>query len=314
MINFLGDAVFFIIGGILSRMGYIRIKKSRLISDIPTSKVRSVAMGLAELKGKARRKFTPLLESRLTRAPCVWFRFLIEVERRDSKGRTYWQKVDGGESSNYFYIEDETGKLLVDPLGAEVILPYDYRYVDLKGSLYNARKVRYTEWYIEEGDDIYVIGTVKKFRDEISEEKELLNERIRQLKSDSAKMKMIDTDGDGIVSPQEWDAAVERLKDKVLEEKIESINSYGDEYSAVVKDDIVVGSPERNHGGEDIFIISDRSEKDLCFRLSLGGYAAFIVGFCIIICSLFSMCGRLWGSGFLLPVIPWEGILSLILS
>ncbi|MDI6735416.1 MAG: hypothetical protein QME42_04345 [bacterium] len=77
--GYIHEIVFILIGPGLFFYGFFKLKKKRLIEDIPTSKIRSVAMGFAEIKGKARQKIP--LKSPLTSADCVYYKFLVEKER-----------------------------------------------------------------------------------------------------------------------------------------------------------------------------------------------------------------------------------------
>ena len=56
--------------------GFKRLRRKRLIENIPTSTIRGLAMGLVELYGEARTK-TPL-KSPLTKADCVLYMYKIE--------------------------------------------------------------------------------------------------------------------------------------------------------------------------------------------------------------------------------------------
>src|SRR6266705_1201454 len=100
------------VGGGLILYGFTVLHEKRLVEDVPASKARSVAMGLAEVKGAARTKAP--LASPITGLPCVYYRYLIEEERSGSRGNDRWVTIDKGESTQPFYVEDETGRILVD--------------------------------------------------------------------------------------------------------------------------------------------------------------------------------------------------------
>ena len=95
----------------------------RMVMDTPTSKVRSAAQGYVELKGVAKPLDHPV-QAALTSKPCVWYEYVIEKEvvHYDSKGRrtTSWEVVDSHLSSHLFYLEDDTGRVIVYPLSANV--------------------------------------------------------------------------------------------------------------------------------------------------------------------------------------------------
>ena len=50
--------------------------------------------------------------------------------------------------------------------------------------------------------------------------RERVVERLRELKLDSGKMQRFDTDGDGRISPEEWEAARDQVQQEVLRESL----------------------------------------------------------------------------------------------
>ena len=109
-------------------------RKQRLIDDIPTCKTAGVFIGLVEVKGTAESE-SPLT-SYLDESACVHYSYnILEQWRRlvtetytDSKGRTQtrtrwqtgWDTVDHGSKSIEFYLQDDTGLILIQPKGAEI--------------------------------------------------------------------------------------------------------------------------------------------------------------------------------------------------
>ena len=117
----------FLVGGLIGFFwGFMRLRRKRLIENIPTSTIRGMALGLVELIGRAK-KDKPLI-SPLSLTPCVLYRYT--VERYEKRGRhSSWVTVAKG-STFYcpFWIDDDTGKVLVFPQGAELILPIHYQF------------------------------------------------------------------------------------------------------------------------------------------------------------------------------------------
>ncbi len=99
---------------------YTGLKKYPLlqkIEDTPTSKVSSVSVGLVELSGKAR--FIEPEKSPVNDTACVYWQVIVWHYCR--RGRSMaWEEFYSTESKKPFYIEDETGKMLVSPEGAQI--------------------------------------------------------------------------------------------------------------------------------------------------------------------------------------------------
>src|SRR5437773_1329785 len=109
-------------------------KRQRLVDNLPTSKTTGVFIGLVELKGTAEVE-TPLVGF-LTGRNCVcyqwnvdehWSRTVTETYT-DDKGNTQtrtrtesgWTTVASGGEQILFYLQDDSGVVLVRPEGAKV--------------------------------------------------------------------------------------------------------------------------------------------------------------------------------------------------
>ena len=118
--------IFFCVGVFSFFWGFMRLRRKRKIENIPTSTVRSLAMGIVELTGKA--EVSKGLKSPLTNAECTLYRYTIEEYRRSGKSG-HWVTIAKGDSfSCFFWLNDGTGKVMVLPRGAEFIMPVDYEF------------------------------------------------------------------------------------------------------------------------------------------------------------------------------------------
>ena len=99
---------FIIFGIVLLIWGLISFRVKRLIENIPTSKMRSIAMGLVEIYGEVVPSKDNILKSPFTNKDCVYYKYSIQ-ELRSSGKNTYWATVDQGEEHRVFYLKDETG-------------------------------------------------------------------------------------------------------------------------------------------------------------------------------------------------------------
>lgn len=270
--------------------GFGRLRRKRLIENIPTSTVRSLAMGLVELLGKARAGQKIELKSPFSLMDCVYYRYAIERREKSGKKSQWVTILEGDSSCVSFYLDDGTGEVMVSPQGAEMILPADYEFVTGSGNplpqnlisfmensglayrsfFGGAHRLRFREWYICPGEQIYVLGTAKKSSDFIGGHKEKLTIRLRELKQDSTKMSEIDLNKDGEISAEEWDIARAKIEQALLEEAVTSADT--GELADVT---ITKGDTEK------VFIISDHSQKELIeklfYRAMLGIYGGAIL-------------------------------------
>jgi hypothetical protein len=157
-------------------MGLKKLFLKRMIENIPTSKMRSIAMGLVEMYGE----IAPikLLKSPFSGKDCVYYRYDIEEQRSDGK-RTYWAMIKKGESCVPFRLRDETGMVMVDCTGANMSIKVDTVFesgighdpprqvlsflkanrLSNEGFLGINKHMRYTEYFIEPGEKLYILGT-----------------------------------------------------------------------------------------------------------------------------------------------------------
>jgi hypothetical protein len=205
---------------------------ARLIEDTPTSRVRSAAQGYVELIGTGRRMSGAPVVAPLSKLPCTWWSYTVERRTRGGRDRTKWKVVSRRVSDALFYLEDETGRCIVDPEGAEVLPsardvwhgdtplpvagPPSHRGFRGFGSDY-----RYRESRMHDGDPLYAIGW---FRTESNVQPGAMDAEVaallRQWKRDPAElMKRFDTDGDGTLTLPEWERAREAAHEQVRAER-----------------------------------------------------------------------------------------------
>lgn len=103
--------------------GFFLLQRKRLIMNTPASKIRSAAMGLVEVSGLAAGPYT--LTAPITGVPCYYYRTLIWQWKQRGKNSSWVKECD--ETLHVpFYLEDETGRLLVNPQGAELDIHRDF--------------------------------------------------------------------------------------------------------------------------------------------------------------------------------------------
>jgi len=282
-------------GAFLIRRGFRLLREKNMIENVPSSPIRSVAMGLAEIKGQAPRDgVTP---APLSGTPCLYYRYLVEEERSRPKGGTEWVTVDQGASNVPFHIEDPTGRILVNPDGADIILGRDFQKVERAGGWLSRRK-RYSEWRINPGDFVYVIGTVSNMRNIVADDRARLQDRLQQVKRDPGAMKRFDLDGSGTIDPQEWAGAVAVVKDDLLREQLARPAAAPQANLCLGKGDV-----------EDTFVISDKDERSIASSLGWRAFGVVLLGGAGALVMVVSILGRFG----VLPghwTFPWEALVK----
>ncbi len=120
--------LFFIVGLYLLYQGLHYHKLRRVVEDIPTSKVRSIAIGLVEVFGKVK-PAQQVLQAPLSGAKCVFYGYKIELYY--GRKNYEWRVVDHIVKTTPFYLEDNTGKVLVDPTDANIEVTFEQQ-IDTK--------------------------------------------------------------------------------------------------------------------------------------------------------------------------------------
>ncbi|MBI2675021.1 MAG: hypothetical protein HYX24_01075 [Candidatus Aenigmarchaeota archaeon] len=157
--------------------GFGWLNRKRLIENTPTSKIRSIAMGLVEVYGEALPAFGKILKSPLSAKDCVYYKYKIEEYRRAGKHST-WVTVKEGAEGIPFFLRDETGAVLVDPNGCDADIPQDFQFqsgtnkdppasirqflakndMSFEGFLGINKTMKYAEYYIAPKDKLFIMG------------------------------------------------------------------------------------------------------------------------------------------------------------
>ncbi len=105
-------SIVFIVAGAASLLQSVgRLRLSRLFRDLATSRVRSAAQGLVEIRGRAGASPLGPLLSPFSHTPCCWYR---------AAGGCADDAAVERESVAPFVVDDGTGQCLVWPAGAEI--------------------------------------------------------------------------------------------------------------------------------------------------------------------------------------------------
>lgn len=202
------------------------LERARTIEDIPTAKARSAHQGYVELEGTGQQMDGEPIIAPLSGLPCVWYRYRVERrETYEEAGRTRqrWVAIESGQSTDVFWLEDDTGRVAVDPVGAEITPKHKdvwNSHADLIGFARqpaqvvqflakhrSGERLRFTEERINPRDHIYAIGLLRNLGSHASQPTvdEEVRELLRQWKADQALLKeRFDLDQNGKIDQKEW--------------------------------------------------------------------------------------------------------------
>jgi hypothetical protein len=168
---------------------------------VPLAKVRSAALGPVELCGQVRGSAPfPSPHSRLM---CAWLRWVIEERRSDGRGNQHWATISRGEITQLpFYLDDGTGRMLVQPSAAEVEVEA------VETMLGGAQRAR--EWMILEASTFFVYGMAQ--RRPHDERRANLQERLRASKHDAALRESAGVPTEGELTMEDWDRLRARVQ------------------------------------------------------------------------------------------------------
>jgi hypothetical protein len=112
--------VLVVVGIILFIAGFSKYRAYRVMADTPQVPIRSVSMGLSHVAGTSTGG-KPLV-SPLTQVPCYYFEVRVEKQVKQNNEEK-WEETHRERAEVPFYLQDETGSILVNPEKAEYNLP-----------------------------------------------------------------------------------------------------------------------------------------------------------------------------------------------
>jgi len=266
----------------------------RLIEDTPTAKIRSAPQGYVELEGAGKLMDGPPIIAKLSGLPCVWYRYKIEEQvKTHYKGHTQtrWQVVEKDESTETFWLEDETGRVVIDPEGADVTPRHKDRWRSGSSLGGIARqpagaarffatnvghgKYRLTEERINNGERLYALGLLKSVSSYTS--RPTVDEDVRGLLRDwkqdqSTLLHRFDLNKDGNIDEIEWRLARAQARRETMKNRREQVIHSADGLSVM--------GPTRDRARP--YILSAFTQAELTKRYTrwaaLFAVASFILG------------------------------------
>ena len=204
---------------------------TRLLADLPTSKLRSAAQGYVKLEGYAKMMQGDPIYAPLSGKPCVWYCYKVEFYD-DTGGRDgEWTEIESVTSDAIFYLVDQTGECIVDPDGAEVTPTVKLKWkgnhlrpmhspkqTRFWANFFSRENYRYTESRLHEYDPLYALGyfTGLGERESIS-----INEATRDLLSlwkrdKGSLLQRFDANRDGEIDIDEWEKVRQAAEREVI--------------------------------------------------------------------------------------------------
>ena len=156
--------------------GFQLLRRKRLIMNTPASKVRSAAMGLVEVSGLAAGPYS--IVAPITGVPCYYYRTMAWQWKREGKN-SQWVKVADESYHVPFFLEDNTGRVLINPQGAEMEIHRDF-HDEFSQSLFSSalpiptnvtgfltrhgvmtdNKIKLEEYCIKPKNALFILGTL----------------------------------------------------------------------------------------------------------------------------------------------------------
>jgi hypothetical protein len=158
--------------------GFQLLQRRRLILDTPFSKIRSASMGMVEVSGLAAGPYT--MVAPITARPCYFYRTLVWEYKQRGKNKE-WVKIAGECMHLPFFVDDNSGRLLVDPRGADLDLHRDFeqQFCDsffttkdpapenvrsflARDGIATSNKIKVEEYCIKPKNSLFILGTLNE--------------------------------------------------------------------------------------------------------------------------------------------------------
>ncbi len=215
--------------------GLLMLNYKRMVENTPTSRIRSMAMGIVEVTGQARQYYNLRTSHSGTR--CIYFRCryfrkratpmhgrtsIFQPAMKNTESWVLERETTSGRLP--FYIEDETGRALVRPEKALFLISRFRQEFSGTFGMFMSNDLRRSdrrvhEDIIPEGARVYVLGKARpeKTGSSIAEK---INAELRALKTDNERLMAYDADGNGRVDLEEWETARRDTENRVYAEML----------------------------------------------------------------------------------------------
>lgn len=283
-------ALFALGAGAVGWVQFFRLqRRRRTMEDMPTAPIRSAPQGYVELVGRALPPDAPLY-SPITRTPCAWYRYKVEVRQRTGEDRGSWKVESAGVSDVQFWLDDGSGRCIIDPEGAEVRALTRRTWVGATAQLIpgTAGEVmthgdgdhRYTEELILPGQTLYALGWFSSLSPLQSSAHDEVRDRVVAWKADPAMRRRFDANADGQLDLAEFEQLRAAAQQAVSRDRAER--------AAQPMTHLLRRPPDRR-----LFLLSTEPEPDLTRKLRWQAWASLAAG----------LAGLGWGGAQLVALL-----------
>lgn len=262
-------------------------RRIRFVGGTPTSKIRSAAQGLVELKGIGEFMQGDVIVSPFSGDRCLWYHCTIDKRsrKRSGKGAT-WTNISDEMSEHLFRLVDDTGECMIDPDHAQVFPEYDETWMgfgpgdrdrkSVKKSLisFGMRDYRFRERMIRPATSLYALGWLHTVHSNPSDEyvARQVEDLVKQWKLQPQRyLAEFDLDKNGKIQQREWKVVRAAARKQILSRLREQKSEHH-----LLKQPPGKGQP---------YIISTLDEENLIAHKQIKVYAAMGAGF-ILFCAL----------------------------
>ena len=157
--------------------GFSMLRYKRIILNTPSSRVRSASIGLVEINGLAKGPRT--IPAGITGESCYYYRAMAWQMRGTGRNRN-WKKVADESFYVPFFVEDSTGRMLVNPQGAELDIhcnfkdkvgdsffggdmPENASHFLLRNGISGSETTRLEEYCIQPDNPLFVLGSLASY-------------------------------------------------------------------------------------------------------------------------------------------------------
>jgi E3 Ubiquitin ligase len=166
--------------------GFALLRRKRFIENVPRSTIRGASMGLIEVSGKVQGPYTIIAP--LSEEDCFYYRTIAWTG-----GERNWRKAAEESLSAPFFLDDGTGKMMVDARRAQSDLEavfseeYEHTVPDYAQHFLNRHgvssgtPVKLEEHAVRAGQTLFAIGTLLENTPEISGAAQFLSAEAAEL-------------------------------------------------------------------------------------------------------------------------------------